>query len=240
MSSQSYAVTPIGHIISPFKQKFAIPRQPNLTQAEGEIHLTQNFPDANAFKGIEGFSHLWLLFIFHQTHHRGWKPLVKAPRLGGNATLGVFASRSTHRPNGIGLSVVKNEGVEIRNKRPVLKVSGVDLLCDTPIIDIKPYLPYADSISEATDPLARYADIPTRPVVFARQVTEQLSAPDSPFSSKLPALIESVLQQDPRPAYRQQNEDDPKIYKVRLYNADVSWQVSAGVVIVSKLAWCDE
>ncbi|WP_218352637.1 tRNA (N6-threonylcarbamoyladenosine(37)-N6)-methyltransferase TrmO [Alteromonas lipotrueiana] len=240
MSYESYALSPIGHIVSPFKQKFAIPRQPNLADAEGEIFFNDDIYDASAFRGIDGYSHLWLLFVFHETLERGWKPLVKAPRLGGNATLGVFASRSTHRPNGIGMSVVKNQGLVVRNNRPVLKVSGVDLVTHTPIVDIKPYLPYADSINQATDSLAQYHNIPMRTVEFTPPVTKQLTAPDSPYPQQLKELIKSVLSQDPRPAYRQQNDDDPKVYKVKLYNADVSWQVRGKRVIVCDLSLCNE
>lgn len=225
-----FSFSAVGTITTPFKQKFAIPRQPNLARAKGQIHLHPDYADPQVFKGIEGFSHLWLLFVFHQTMERGWKPAIKAPRLGGNATLGVFASRSTHRPNPVGMSVVENHGVEIINGQPVLNVCGVDLLCDTPIIDIKPYIRYADSI-EASDNLERYAPIPHRPVSFSEQGLSQLHQHRQRHPD-LAALITAVLQQDPRPAYRHKNPDDEKVYQVLLYDLDIAWQVRESAIIV--------
>ena len=122
----SFSLEAIATVATPFKQKFAIPRQPNLANAEGVITFEEGFTDINLLKGIENYSHLWLLFIFHQNIERGWKNTVKAPRLGGNATMGVLASRSTHRPNGIGMSVVKNKGVVSSNGKTQLVVEGVD------------------------------------------------------------------------------------------------------------------
>ena len=229
--NSGYCLSPIATISTPFKQKFAIPRQPNLANAKGQITFTDTYGDPQAFKGLENYSHLWLLFIFHETAARGWKPAVKAPRLGGNATLGVYASRSTHRPNAIGMSVVRNRGLSESDGRPQLSVGGVDLLDGTPIVDIKPYIRYADSIDSAADNLDRYAPIPCRPVHFCATAREQLTLvmekhPDAA------ELIESVLAQDPRPAYRQSSENDDKIYKVKLYDFDVSWQVKNGQIEV--------
>lgn len=239
MPSSVFSIKPIGHIITPFRQKFAIPRQPNLAQAHGEIHFTDDLA-TTAFKGLDGFSHLWLLFMFHETLSRGWKPLVKAPRLGGNATLGVLASRSTHRPNGIGMSVVANNGLTLHEGKPILKVAGVDLLCNTPIIDIKPYIPYADCVPEAHDSLDKYHPIPQREVVFSTQATQQLSQANPPYPADFATLTQSILAQDPRPAYRHALDDDPKVYKVRLYNADISWQVQRGIVQISHISrWAE-
>ena len=239
MPSSAFSIKPIGHIITPFRQKFAIPRQPNLAQAQGEIHFTEGL-DETAFKGIDGYSHLWLLFVFHETLSRGWKPLVKAPRLGGNATLGVLASRSTHRPNGIGMSVVANKGLTLHQRKPVLRVAGVDLLCDTPIIDIKPYIPYADCVPQAQDSLDKYHPIPHREVVFSALAAQQLSQASPAYPADFATLTQSILAQDPRPAYRHALEDDPKVYKVRLYDADVSWQVRRGIVQISNISrWAE-
>jgi tRNA-Thr(GGU) m(6)t(6)A37 methyltransferase TsaA len=154
MTPSQFPLSAIGHIQTPFKQKFAIPRQPNLAKAKGQVVLAPDFDDPRVFKGLEVFSHVWLLFLFHENLDKGWKPSVKAPRLGGNATLGVFASRSTHRPNGIGMSAVKNLGSDIVDGKLTLHVEGVDLLDGTPIIDIKPYLPYADALPHASDSMA--------------------------------------------------------------------------------------
>lgn len=230
----SYSVSPVGIIHTPFKQKFAIPRQPNLVSVPGTIVMQPGFDDPAVFKGIEGFSHLWLLFVFHETLSRGWKPAVKAPRLGGNATLGVFASRSTHRPNGIGMSVVKRESIENTDGRLCLKVSGVDLLDGTPILDIKPYLPYADGCADATDPLDNYTPIPNREVRFVPALATQLAK----IESRVPGftrLTDGILRQDPRPAYRQPHDNDKKIYKVSVYDYDISWHVTEGVIEVTKI-----
>jgi len=224
-----YRIQPVGHIATPFKQKFAIPRQPNLAAAPGVITLAADYHDASLFKGFDGYSHLWLLFMFHQNLHRGWQPAVKAPRLGGNATMGVFATRSTHRPNGMGMSVVKNKGARRVDGKWVVNVEGVDLVDGTPIIDIKPYLPYADAVAEATDPLETYAPIPSRNVIWSEPARQSLArllnrAPEAQ------SLIESILAQDPRPAYRHKVDDDDKTYRVALYNVDISWQVMQGAV----------
>ncbi|MCU7555699.1 tRNA (N6-threonylcarbamoyladenosine(37)-N6)-methyltransferase TrmO [Alteromonas sp. ASW11-19] len=231
MTAHSYSLNPIGHIATPFQQKFAIPRQSALTRARGCITLSEAVADPRVFKGIEDYSHLWLLFIFHETLSRGWKPAVKAPRLGGNDTMGVFASRSTHRPNGIGMSVVKNEGWHQQDDQLQLLVSGVDLLDGTPIIDIKPYLAYADAVADAEDKLDSYAPLPERSVRFhdeASLTADTLSQQHPDFR----ALLCRVLQQDPRPAYRQKLATDPKVYKVVLYHNDISWRVTDGTVEV--------
>ena len=159
----SFSLEAIATVATPFKQKFAIPRQPNLANAEGVITFKEGFNDINLLKGIENYSHLWLLFIFHQNIERGWKNTVKAPRLGGNATMGVLASRSTHRPNGIGMSVVKNKGVVSSNGQTQLVVEGVDLVDGTPLVDIKPYIAYADSVPSASDNLDDINPIPKPP-----------------------------------------------------------------------------
>ena len=230
-------IQPIGVIATPFKQKFAIPRQPNLACATGCITFNGKFNDPLAFKGIDGFSHLWLLFHFHATAQRGWKLQVKAPRLGGNNKIGVFASRSTHRPNGMGMSVVKNEGLHTENGRVRLNVSGVDLLDQTPIVDIKPYLPYADRVDEATDQLADYQPIPHREVHYSSMASSGVAE----LSAKYPeadTLIRTILAQDPRPAYKQHLDDDPKIYRVALFDKDIAWRVDKGKIQVLSVETC--
>ncbi len=231
---QHHTITPIGHILTPFRQKFAIPRQPNLANALGQIKFNPVLFHPDMLRGIEQFSHLWLMFVFHQTLDRGFKPLVKAPRLGGNAKTGVLASRSTHRPNGIGLSVVKNAGIKVISGETVLQVSGIDLLHQTPIVDIKPYLPYADRIDEASEQLTHVASIPSRKVRFSKNVSEKLNKYIARYPD-LNRLIGDVLKQDPRPAYKQQQNNDPKLYKVQLYEFDICWQVVNGEVVVTDL-----
>ncbi|NMH58987.1 tRNA (N6-threonylcarbamoyladenosine(37)-N6)-methyltransferase TrmO [Alteromonas ponticola] len=229
-----HSIIPIGEIHTPFKQKFAIPRQPNLANAPGLIKFDADVFHPDMLRGIEQFSHLWIVFIFHQTLDKGYKPLVKAPRLGGNEKTGVFASRSTHRPNGLGLSVVKNAGISLKGGQTVLKVSGVDILHRTPVVDIKPYLPYADCIKDADAFLAQPTHIPHRGVRFSEMAIKVIKQHTHTYPD-LYELISDVLAQDPRPAYKQSNENDAKVYKVQLYQFDVAWQVTNGEVLVTDI-----
>ena len=140
-----YSLDQVGVIHSCFKEKFATPRQPGLvTAALAQVELIEPFNQIDTVDGLEGFSHIWLSFIFHQTLGQGWKPKVRPPRLGGNKKLGVFATRSTFRPNPLGLSLVKLESIDT-SKGVILHVSGADLIDQTPIVDIKPYLPWVES-----------------------------------------------------------------------------------------------
>jgi tRNA-Thr(GGU) m(6)t(6)A37 methyltransferase TsaA len=224
----SISIDPIGVIHTPYKQKFAIPRQPGLVKsAIGEVHFTGEFNDANYLRGIEQFSHLWLLFRFHQTADQGHTPLVRPPRLGGNKKMGVFATRSTFRPNGIGMSVVEFVSVDWSNAQLTLRIKGMDLLDQTPILDIKPYVPYADSVSQAQGGYAQSAPS-AMPVVFAPSVKSALLKAEQQ-RPKLTQLIEQVLNQDPRPAYKQQPE---KIYAMSLYEFNIKWQVTEQVAHV--------
>ena len=231
---QLFSLEAIATIATPFKQKFAIPRQPNLANAQGLITFEDGFNDINMLKGIENYSHLWLLFIFHQNIERGWKNTVKAPRLGGNATMGVLASRSTHRPNGIGMSVVKNKGVVSSNGQTQLVVEGVDLVDGTPLVDIKPYIAYADSVPSASDNLDDICPIPNRNVSFADRLKPMLAEIEKEHRD-FSALVIAVLSQDPRPAYKQKLDNDDKTYRVTLYDIDVGFQITDAVVKVTEL-----
>ena len=149
----------IAHIRTDLPEKFGVPRQSGLVpQLQGTIVFEPDYRNPDALRGLEGFSHLWLIFRFHRAEREGWSPTVRPPRLGGNRRMGVFATRSPFRPNNLGLSCVKLEGV-CRDEKlgPVIRVSGADLVDGTPILDIKPYLPYADCPRDATggftDPL---------------------------------------------------------------------------------------
>ena len=230
----SVSFSAIGTIATPYRQKFAIPRQPNLVNAKGQITVAPHITSPAVFKGLENFSHLWLLFLFHETCERGWKPAVKAPRLGGNATLGVFASRSTHRPNPIGMSVVRNLGWQQSGTALTLNVEGVDLVDGTPILDIKPYIPYADSCADATDALSASHPMRARTVSFSDEAEKSLPV-ISQRHTDFEQLVRGILAQDPRPAYRQKLDDDARIYHVALYDIDVHWRVTKGVVEVTGL-----
>ena len=138
-------IKPIAHIHTDFKEKFGIPRQSGRVDAEGIIIFEEEYRVAEALRGIEEYSHLWLIFDFSENHREEWSPTVRPPRLGGNTHIGVFATRSPFRPNNLGLSCVKLKGVEKTQKNGIiLRVSGVDMLDNTPIYDIKPYIPYYD------------------------------------------------------------------------------------------------
>ena len=157
-------IDPIATVRSCFGSKFAVPRQPGLCpSAWGRLVFHPAYRSPEAVRGIEGFSHLWLIFGFHETVEQGWKPTVRPPRLGGNQRIGVFASRSTFRPNGLGLSLVRLEGIDTTaSDSPVLLLGGLDLLDGTPVYDVKPYLPYAEAVPEAAagfagDAIARLA-----------------------------------------------------------------------------------
>jgi tRNA-Thr(GGU) m(6)t(6)A37 methyltransferase TsaA len=220
----------IGRVNSPYKEKFAIPRQPGLVSAaKGSIFLIDNANNEELLRGIEQFSHLWVLFIFHGTAQQGWKPLVRPPRLGGNKKLGVLATRSTFRPNPIGMSVVKLESIEQQNKQLVVNISGLDFLDQTPVIDIKPYIPYSDSISCAQAGFAQQQPFKALSITFSKQAQEEAKKYQQVYAD-LSLFIEQVLAQDPRPAYKKQQEDT-KIYGMKLYDLNILWQAQSSLEI---------
>lgn len=222
--SPSHVVEPIGFIESPYTEKFAVPRQPGLVPAAtARIVLQGDYANPDCVRGLAEFSHIWVLFLFHQTTAQGWKPLVRPPRLGGNEKRGVFATRSTFRPNNLGMSVVKVTGISYRNKQTIIEVQGADWVNDTPVIDIKPYVPYADAIPEAVGGFAPAAPEPTRTTTFSALAQQQLQQL-KPQYPELQALISQVLAQDPRPAY-QQNDTDEREYGMTLYDVNIRWQV---------------
>ena len=228
-----YTISAIGHIESPYKQKFAIPRQPRLVpQAKAKLIFAPDFNREEFVRGLDEFTHIWLLFRFHETADKGYSAMVRPPRLGGNERKGVFATRATFRPNAIGMSAVKLEGIEYRNGQLSLLLAGIDLLDGTPIIDIKPYLPYSDAMFDAS---AGFAD--TRPetqmsVEFTPEVTlfieQQTQYPE------LLNFISNVLKQDPRPAYKKQ-KDGEQSYGMTLYDYNIRWQVNGEHNLVTSI-----
>lgn len=228
------SISPIAHIRTPFKEKFAVPRQPGIADAAiGDIVFTPEFENQDFVRGIEEFSHLWLVFGFHQTHRNQHAALVRPPRLGGNQKVGVFASRSTYRPNNLGLSVVELFAVNTERKTTILQVKGMDLIDNTPIYDIKPYLAYVDSIPDAVSGYAQQAPIESMFVSFTRQSLDVLASHSGPYPD-LRRLIEQVLSLDPRPAYRQSEQLD-RVYGVKLYNFDVRWRVEGNRCVVEQI-----
>jgi tRNA (adenine37-N6)-methyltransferase len=223
---------PVATLRSPYKQKFAIPRQPNLVrQAIGELVFAPEFADPNTLRGLEQFSHLWLVFLFHETEAQGWSPTVTPPRLGGSARVGVFASRSTFRPNPIGLSVVEFLDYQHSGKELILRVRGIDLLDGTPILDIKPYLPYADAVPDARGGYAPEAPPAQLRVVFSAAARQQL-IPHQSVHSELESFITAVLQQDPRPAVHVRQAQD-RDYAMFLHDLNIRWQVSGDLCTVT-------
>ncbi|MBB3230252.1 tRNA (N6-threonylcarbamoyladenosine(37)-N6)-methyltransferase TrmO [Halomonas stenophila] len=219
--SAALPMTPIGHIASDFPDKFGIPRQPGLAEAaRARLVLAPPFDDPLAVRGLEAFSHLWLTFVFHLSPER-WTPLVRPPRLGGNARVGVFASRSTHRPNRLGLSLVELVAIDTR-AGVSLTLRGADLVDGTPVLDIKPYLPWAEARPEARAGFAPEAPA-ALPVRFTRDAEAALTARTD--GDSLRALIAQVLAQDPRPAYRRGAEE--RVYGVRLRDLDVRFRAQA-------------
>ncbi|WP_313089364.1 tRNA (N6-threonylcarbamoyladenosine(37)-N6)-methyltransferase TrmO [Pseudomonas sp.] len=221
----NYTVSPIGFVRSCFKEKFAIPRQPQLAPAaRGVLELVAPFDQAQALDGLEQVSHVWLLFLFHQALEAEPRLRVRPPRLGGNRMVGVFATRSTHRPNGIGQSVVRLEGIEPGR----LLLSGIDLLDGTPVLDIKPYVPYADAVADASNAMASDAPPPIA-VNWTATSLEQAQAEARRLGEPLQALIEQCLAQDPRPAY--QAPPPERRYGTRLWDVDVRWHYPAADAI---------
>lgn len=226
-------MTSVAVVRSPFRERFGIPRQPGLAGAvPGRLEFLPPYNRAEAVAGLEAFSHLWLLFRFHANPDAGPALTVRPPRLGGNERVGVFASRSPYRPNPIGLSVVRLEAVEQTGAGPVLRLRGVDLLDGTPVLDVKPYVPYADAIPGARGGFSE-ADIPRLPVRFEPAAERRLAA--RPDAAEARAVIEAVLGLDPRPGYRQRESDSSRVLGVRLYDFDLRWRVAGGAVTVLEL-----
>ena len=213
----------IARMESDFPDKFGIPRQSGLTSLASRIVFEPEFRDPNALRGIEGWSHLWILWIFSEAVRPGWSPTVRPPRLGGNERVGVFATRSPFRPNNIGLSSVKLERVEhTENEGDVLIVSGADLMDGTPIIDIKPYVPYADAHPEASGGFAAEKFGKKLKVVFPEELLSRVEP------GKTDGL-KDLLAEDPRPAV----QDDPeRVYGMRFSDVEIKFVVSDGVLTV--------
>ncbi len=217
-------IEPIAYIKTDFKEKFGIPRQSGLvSELSARIVFEPKYRNPDALRGIEGFSHLWLIFDFSKAHRAEWSPTVRPPRLGGNERIGVFASRSPFRPNNLGLSSVKLERVEeSSDEGMVLVVCGADLLDGTAIYDIKPYLPYADCHAEAT---GGYTDSVAREklsVIFPEEHLAKIP------EEKRCALI-GCISEDPRPSYK---EDGEWVYSMRFGDNDIHFKVGDSIATV--------
>lgn len=217
----------IGHIRTDFSSKFGIPRQSGLIDGlKGKIILEPEYRNPQVYKGIEEFSHIWLLWEFSEAKKEHWSATVKPPRLGGKKRMGVFATRAPFRPNNIGLSCVKLDRVEQDEKDgPVLWVAGVDLLDGTPIYDIKPYIPLTDCHPEASEGYTRETKIHELKVEFPEKLLNQ-------YPEEKRQAVLGILAQDPRPTYFQ---DPERVYGVPFAGFDVKFRVDGDLLIVCGL-----
>ena len=226
---QSYEFTPIGVIHSPYQQKFGIPRQPFLApDIVSTIELFAPYNQPDCVRGLEEFEYVWVQFVFHGNLGEGWAPLVRPPRLGGKEKKGVFATRSPHRPNPIGLSLVKLISINTE-KGVVLTVSGADLMEGTPILDIKPYITFVEAKPQAKSGFAEEKPL-TLKVNWSDRALSQLQILVK--SSGFQIIVEQTLAQDPRPAF---HEDNRKEYGVLIDGVNVKFKVESGVVEVIEL-----
>ncbi len=214
----------IARIRTDFPEKFGIPRQSGLSwELKGEIVFEPEYRNADAVRGLEDFSHIWLIWEFSEAVREEWSPTVRPPRLGGNTRMGVFATRSPFRPNALGLSCVRLESVELHTERgPILHVAGADLMDGTPVYDIKPYIPYADSYPEAKGGFADTARDYLLKVQFPPELLEKVPG------DRRKALAD-VLTHDPRPSYQ---ADSDRVYGMAFAGYQIRFTVKDGVLTV--------
>lgn len=216
----TYCFEPVGVIRSPFREKFGIPRQPSLAaSARSRLELLPPYDHPDTVRGLAAFSHVWIQFVFHDTAQRGWTPLVRPPRLGGNARIGVFASRATHRPNPIGLSLVELLDIDTRGGVALI-LGGADLMDGTPVLDIKPYISFVESRPDAR---CGFVDGPPPCLTVTWSAHAASQAAGFGLTSGEETLINEVLAQDPRPAY----QDDPaREYGVTLFHYNIRFRIA--------------
>lgn len=216
----------IAHIENDFDEKFGIPRQSGLADIESRIIFEPPYRSCDAFRGLEGFSHLWLIWQFSEAMRGNWSPTVRPPRLGGNKRMGVFATRSPFRPNSIGLSSVKLNRIELQSPNgPVLYVSGADILSGTPIFDVKPYLAYTDSHPDASGGFSLSSKEEILKVDFPENLLQQIPP------QKRKGLVQ-ILAQDPRPQYQSSAE---RIYTMSFGGYDISFFVDNNILNVTEI-----
>jgi len=229
-----YKFSPIGFVHSCYKEKFGIPRQPSLVKIPASIEIEVDYSSDDAFRELETFSHIWVIFVFHAINNK-WKTMVRPPRLGGNKRVGVFASRSMFRPNPVGLSVVELESVERKGSKIILNILGGDFLDKTPVLDIKPYIPYADSVESARSGYAIEQPETKLLVTFSEKALSEINTAEK-YYPKFKLIIEQLLQLDPRPAYMDsENKNIKNEFAIKLYEYDLKWQVSNEKIVVTDL-----
>lgn len=223
-------IKPIAYIKTEFPEKFGIPRQSGLAKGlRGKIVFVPEYRNPDALRGLEGFSHIWLIWEFSANRTtREWQPTVRPPRLGGNTHLGVFATRSPFRPNPLGLSCVEIDSVDLfTDEGPVITVRGADLMDGTPVYDIKPYIRYADSRQQAVCGYVDALEERSLKVVFPSELSEKIED-----TSVIPSLVET-LRLDPRPSY---HDDPERIYGLSFAGLNVKFRVDGAVLTVVDVA----
>ena len=223
---QEFSMKVIARIRSDFESKFGVPRQSGLVEAlESTIVFEPEYRNADALRGLEGFSHIWLVWVFDKAARNTWSPTVRPPRLGGNARMGVFATRSPFRPNPIALSCVRLKSIEETAEGTVLRILGADLMDGTPILDIKPYIPYADCKAEATGGFASTPAGETLEVAIPEELLAKI--PENRREA-----LRGVLAQDPRPHY---HDDPERVYGFGFGGMEVKFTVEGTLLTVREI-----
>lgn len=227
-------IEPIGIIHSCYPEKFGIPRQPGLVKsATARLELFEPYNRVEMVKGLDEFSHIWVQFLFHETVDKGWRSTIRPPFLGGKRRVGIFASRSPHRPNHLGISVVRLSGIVNEGKKLFLELAGVDLLDQTPVVDIKPYIPYSDKVEGATrgftSPPASCND-----VSFSEDAEEFCRQYELTQGRPLRRLIRETIGHDPRPAAHRLLKRE---YGILLWDVNVRFVADIDHFLVLKVEW---
>ena len=229
VSVENLQLEPIGIIHSCFTEKFGIPRQPGMvTSATARLELLPPYNREEMVRGLEQFSHIWVHFCFHETVAEGWKPTVRPPWLGGQKRVGVFASRSPHRPNHLGLSVVQLKAIVWEKKKLFLELSGIDFLDQTPVFDIKPYILYSDCVTSASVGYA-HGEKPAGTVVFTEDAEIFCTAYLAQTGRNIRQLVEDMVLHDPRPASQKGNKNS---FGMLLWKVNIRWRVEGDCFLV--------
>jgi tRNA-Thr(GGU) m(6)t(6)A37 methyltransferase TsaA len=240
--NENYSFEPIGYIQSCFKEKFGVARQSMMiSQAQGVLKFNPDPAYHNSLSHLNEFSHLWIVFVFHKNIEKGWKPLINPPRLEAPKQVGVFASRSPHRPNPIGMSVVKIEEIDLLAKGGIeLHLSGLDILDGTPVLDIKPYLSFADSFVDATSGWASQS-IKKYRVEFSSASVKSIQESGTQYHPNLQALLQQMLELDPRPTSQRKrssiesDKSEGLVFAFRIFDFDVKWKIHNKGIFVLEL-----
>lgn len=240
--NENYSFQPIGYIQSCFSEKFGVARQSMMiSEARGVLKFNPDPAYHDSLRHLQEFSHLWIIFVFHKNIAKGWKPLINPPRLEAPKQVGVFASRSPHRPNPIGMSVVKITEIDFSAPGGIeLHLSGLDILDGTPVLDIKPYLSFADSFSDATPGWADQS-IRKYPVKFSPASLISIQKAGTRHHPDLQALLQQMLELDPRPTSQRRrssieaDESEGLVFAFRIFDFDVKWQIHHKGILVMAL-----